>query len=923
MKDLPSGTVTFLFTDIEGSTKLAQSLGDNWESVRARHHNILRSAIESNNGYIFQIVGDAFCGSFHTAGDAVRAAAEAQIAFHNEHWGETPLKVRMGINTGTAQAGIDTDHSGGYKGYTTMARVQRLMSAGHGGQVLISHATEELTRFDLPDNVNLRDMGEHRLKDLIHPEHIHQLAISELNADFPPLKTLDNHRHNLPVQLTSFIGREKEIVDISQNILTNHLVTLTGIGGTGKTRLALQVAADMIEEFPDGVWFIELESITEPDMIPQTILAAMGIPEQTGTSNIQFLIEYLQNRKLLLILDNCEHLVDACAKLTQKLVKDAAHIRIISTSREALSIQGELIWQVLSLSLPDPKQISAPEEFEQFEAVQLFVERASLVQPQFQLTKGNASDVARICSRLDGIPLAIELAAARARSMGVDEIAKRLEDRFRLLMGGNRTGIERHQTLRATLAWSYNLLSDEEKHLFYRLSVFSGGWTLEAAEQVCSKEGDDFDILDTLTRLVEKSLANLDGSRYHMLDTTRQFALEKLLETDDGPAMHDKHAAYFLEFARRANRHFHGSDQVEWKERFEKEVDNFRTAIEWQFAEENTEAVLNLLYSLCSLRAERGWRRFSNEMEAWFNRILTLPNVYDHPALYAGILNYLGGQYRSSPNITKNIALLEEAREIWDKLGGEGELGLADTLRILGEITIFNEDDISIAQSLIERSYELYQNHDDRLGIAWSIHHFGNLALVQDRFEEAEKQYTTSLAIFQELGDQYGMAFALASLGELNRVIGDYDRASKFWERNLEIFRKTHNRPVFIYPLSALAWVSLRKGDHDRAGDFFRESLGLSDEYGNWNMMIYCISGIASVLGSRGKLEQAAKLFSAVDTLHEEMGKFEPADQKDYDYYVNVVREQLDKSEFEKAWTEGCTMTLDQAAGYALEQLDE
>jgi predicted ATPase/class 3 adenylate cyclase len=917
MSSLPSGTVTFLFTDIEGSTKLAQSNADEWESLRARHHAILRSAIETNNGYVFQIIGDAFCASFHTAGDAVRAAAQAQIDFYNKDWGESPVKVRMGINTGTAQASIDIDHSGGYKGYTAMARVQRLMSAGHGGQVLISLATEELIRDDLPDNITLLDMGECRLKDLIHPEHIYQLVITGLPSDFPPPKTLDANRHNLPIQLTSFIGREKEIIEISQNIRRNRIVTLTGIGGTGKTRLALQVAAEKIDEFPDGVWFIELASITEPEIIPQTILAALGVPEQTGRTGLQFLTEYLQRKKLLLIFDNCEHLIDACAKLVQKLVRDAINIKVITTSHEALDIQGELIWQVHSLSLPDAGKASVTDEVEKYEAVQLFIERAILVQPQFQLTKENASSVARICSRLDGIPLAIELAAARVRSMNVEEIAKRLEDRFRLLMGGNRSGLERHQTLRATIAWSYNLLTNDEKLLLCRLSVFSGGWTLEAAEQVCGDERSEFDVLDILTRLVEKSLVNLDGSRYHMLETTRQFALEKLLESDHGPILHDNHTAYFLEFARRGYKYFNGPNHVEWMEKFEKEMDNFRTAIEWQFAEQNTKIVLDLLDTLCSGGA---WRGFSNEMESWFKNIITLPNVNDYPAPYAGILNFMG---RRSVNITKNIAYLEEAQEIWSKLGKEGELGLAGTLQTLGAITLYNEDETSIPQSLLERSYELYQDHDNKRGIAWSTHHFGSLATVQGRFEEAEKQYTNSLAKFQELGDKGGMAFALSSLGDLMRVVGDYDRASQYWEQNLEIFREIINRHGLIYSLSGLGWVSLRKGEHGKAKDLFVEALSLSTEYGNKPMVIYCISGLAGFLGSIGKPKQAAKLLSAAKALREEMGKLEPADQKDFDHFLKVVREQLDESAFEKALTTGRTMSIEQATEYALDQINE
>ena len=406
-----------------------------------------------------------------------------------------------------------------------------------------------------------------------------------------------------------------------------------------------------------------------------------------------------------------------------------------------------------------------------------------------------------------------------------------------------------------------------------------------------------------------------------MLDTTRQFALEKLLETDDGPAMHDKHAAYFLEFARRANKHM--ELPIKQMERFEKEVDNFRAAIEWQIAEQNTEAALHLLNSLGSVRAGPLWRGFFHEMEVWYNKVRTLPNVSDHPASYAGILNFLGRQFRSSENISKTRSYLEEAQELWIKLGSEGESGLADALRNLGEISLYNEDDTSTAQSFIEQSYQLYQKHNDKPGLAWSLLQFGNLAVQHGHFDEAERHYTTSLTRFQDLGHQGGTAFAFGTLGELMRIIGDYDRASQFWEQNLEIFRETNNRPGLPYSLTGLAWASLRKGKHNKAKKLFMEALALSDEHGIKPMVVYSIAGLAGVLGSTGKPQQAAKLFSAVDTLHEEMGKFEPADQKDIDHYLKVARDQLDKSAFKNAWDEGRRMTIEKAMEYALEQLDE
>src|SRR5687768_15276905 len=367
-----------------------------------------------------------------------------------------------------------------------MSRVQRLMSAGHGGQVLISAATQELLLEDLPEKVSLRDLGERRLKDLIRPEHIYQLVIPGLPLEFPPLKTLDFYRHNLPVQLTSFIGREKEMEEGRQAILTHRLVTLTGVGGTGKTRLSLQIAADVLDQFQDGVWFVELAPISDPNLVPQAIFSCLGIPEQPGQTILQLLLDYLRAKKLLLVLDNCEHLIAACAELVDTLLGKAPAVKIIATSREALGVSGEMIWHVPSLSLPDARQVPTIAELSQYEAVQLFIERAMLVQSHFQITNANAPAVALICFRLDGIPLAIELAAARVKGLSAEQIASRLDDRFRLLTGGSRTALPRQQTLQATMDWSYELLSEAERALLCRLSVFAGGWTLEAAEGVCS-----------------------------------------------------------------------------------------------------------------------------------------------------------------------------------------------------------------------------------------------------------------------------------------------------------------------------------------------------------------------------------------------------------------------------------------------------
>ncbi len=448
MPSNPTGTVTFLFSDIEGSTKLAREYPESWETLRSRHHEILRQAIESNHGYVFQVVGDAFCAAFHTAGDAIRSAIRCQLNMNQEDWGETALKVRVGIHTGKAEI----QEGGDYHGYLTMSRVQRLMSAAHGGQVLLSLATQELVCDDLPDGVTLRDMGQRRLKDLVRPEHIYQLIIADLPVDFPPIKTLDIYPHNLPAQMTSFIGREKEMAEVKQALDKHRLVTLTGSGGTGKTRLSLQVAADLLDQFPDGVWFIELAPLTNPDLIPQTILYIFGVAEQQDQSTLQSLIDTIREKKLLIILDNCEHLIEASAKVAYTLLNSAQRLTILASSREALSVKGEMVWYVPSLAFPDIKRLPNIEQLSHYEAVRLFMDRAILVQPHFHMTNDNAFVIAQICVRLDGIPLAIELAAARVKSLSVDQIAARLDDRFRLLTGGSRTALPRQQTLRAAMA---------------------------------------------------------------------------------------------------------------------------------------------------------------------------------------------------------------------------------------------------------------------------------------------------------------------------------------------------------------------------------------------------------------------------------------------------------------------------------------
>ena len=868
----PTGTVTFLFTDIEGSTRLAREYPEKWEMVRARHHEILREAIEQNHGLVFQIIGDAFCTAFHTAGDALRAAIKSQLDLYAEQWGDAPVKARMGLHTGKAEF----QENGEYHGYLAMSRVQRLMSAGHGGQVLVSAATQELLLEDFPVEVSLRDLGERRLKDLIHPEHIYQLVCADLPAEFPPLKTLDAYRHNLPTQLNTFIGREKEITEIKQAILNHRLVTLTGIGGTGKTRISLQVAAELVDQFPQGVWFVGLAPLADAELVPQTILSALEVPEQPGRTHLQVLLEYLAEKKLLLVLDNCEHLIEACAKVVEKVASHAKELKVLSTSREALGIPGEVVWHVPSLSMPDVKQLPSMEQLSQYEAVQLFIERAMLVQPHFQVTNENAPAVAQICFRLDGIPLAIELAAARVRAMSVEQIAKRLDDRFRLLTGGSRTAIERQQTLRATIDWSYNLLTGEEKLLFSRLAIFVGGWVLEAAEQVCAQEAGGLDVLDLMTRLMDKSLVILNGTRYHMLETTRQYAREKLSDSSESEEMQSRHLDFFMKLAEKAETNLHGAAQAIWLERLEIEQDNLRMALRWGLES----------------RAEAGLRLASAMWLFWF--------------MHAHFI---------------------EGRQWYDEalsVGGDASSLLRIRLLTGAASNSMGRGDYEETRVLSEQGLALSREQENEWGIAMSLHHLGGAAMVQGDHSHAQKLLEEGLDLARRTGNWAVAGYLLEDLGNLALTQGDYQHAYAFYEETLALERKHENKWSSCYTLGSLAYIANEQNNYSQAKALFKQAIILTREFGDKRQLSFLLGMLGRVSLSQGKPERAARLISSGEALAEAIGiSFQSEDRAEYIHTMATLSAQLGKATFEALQVEGRTMSIEQATAFALEESDE
>ena len=901
-QNLPSGTVTFLFTDIEGSTKLSQQYPDAMPALLARHHEILSGCIKTHGGYAFQLVGDSFAVAFHSAIDALNAALAAQQSLQVEAWSPAPIKVRMGIHTGTVHLN-DASAPTVYSGYATIALTQRIMSAGHGGQILLSSVTRELVRDALPADSELQDLGEKRLKDSLHPEHIYQLNIAGLPSSFPPLKALDSFVNNLPAQLTTFIGREEEIAEIKKALESHRLVTLTGPGGIGKTRLSLQVAAHVLETFPDGVWFVELAPLTDPDLIPQTIHTTLGLVEPLGKNILQMLIDYLRQKKTLLILDNCEHLVEACAQLTHTLLGQSSSLKILASSREALGVEGEVAWHVPSLSLPDREKILELDDLTKYESIHLFIDRASLANPHFLLTEDHAPAITQICYRLDGIPLAIELAAARLRGLSVEQIASRLDDRFHLLTSGARTVLPRHQTLHALIDWSHDLLSESERGLLRCLSVFAGGWTLEAAESICAGEGLESDqILDVLLRLVDKSLvvAETQGTepRYHLLETIRQYAREKLWAAGEGELMRQRHLAYFVDLAERAEPNLRAFDMIIWLDRLEDELENMRLALEYAL-ESDIEAQLRLANALlwfCHIRGHR------NEGIAWWERGLSIETAErgDRPltlrrALLRGkALNAIGLEIMLCFDFARAKTYLEESLALFGELGAAGKQGRAYALTWLAgddsqsrsiqeqNLTVFREigDKFSAGDCLMflhqearnnndyERAITLAEEHlalrreiGDHDGAATALFQLGHVAFLQHDFRRAVLLLEEGLSLFRAVGNKWALGVGLSNLGDVFLWQRNYEQATEIYEEALAFARDISDSFLIAfnaYNLGAIAWF---QGDYTRADQIMAESLAVFRDYHQDWLTASCIHTLGEIALAQGDEQRAMQWY--------------------------------------------------------------
>ena len=914
---LPTGIVTFLFTDIEGSTKLWERQPDAMRHALARHDGLLRAAIGRHGGHVFKTIGDAFCAAFATAPDALAAARDAQQELGAAPWEtDAPLRVRMALYAGAAE-----NRDGDYFGQP-LNRTARLLSAGHGGQVLLSLTTQELTRDDLPPTADLVDLGEHRLKDLGRPERIFQLLAPGLARDFPPLRSLNNPSllNNLPQQISSFIGRADEIAQVETLLGKTRLLTLTGMGGTGKTRLALQAAANMLNEEGDGVWLVELAPLADPALVPQAVAQALGIREEAGTPMGRTLVQALREKRLLLVLDNCEHVLDACASLVSDLLRACPQVHVLASSREALGIAGEQTFRVPSLSLPSPTRPQTAGEVVGYEAVRLFAERACQVQPSFTITDENAPAVVAVCRRLDGIPLALELAAARVRSLAVEEINTRLGSRFRLLTGGPRTALPRQQTLRALIDWSYDLLLAPEKTVLARLSVFAGDWSLESAEAVCAgDEVEEWEVLDLVTALADKSLLVVEQReermRYRLLETVRQYAADRLLESGGSAAARGRHRAHFLGLAEEADAGTRGPEQGAWLDRLETEHDNLRAALDWCREDaEGAEAGLRLAKAMYRFWRVRGYLAEGRERLA---EAVGHPGAREYPLKRASALRFASGLEQVQGNLSTARTLAEEALALFEST--EDARGGAGVLLTLGNVALM-QGDLTGAQAYYERGLPLYRRFGERDGIARALTNLGVVMQAQGDLTGAVTVCEESLAFFRERGDSESAARVLGSLGEIAYTRGEDAEARMRLEEALTLFHQIGARNgTLVGYLCLLGAVSLRQGRMAEARTRMAEGLTLAGEIGDGWYRVDALEAWAKLCLAANQAARAARLLGAAAQTRRTLGMpKDDASRAALEADIQAAKDALGEPAFGAAWAEGERLDWEQAMKRAL-----
>jgi predicted ATPase/class 3 adenylate cyclase len=864
--ELPTGTVTFLFTDVEGSTRLLDDLGDRYAAVLAQHRLVSKDAIERHGGVVVDVQGDALFAAFQRATDAVAAAEEAQVAL------EVP--VRMGIHTG--EPGL-TDE--GYIGID-VHRAARICSAAHGGQVVVSETTQKLVE------APLRSLGEHRLKDLGQPITLFQLG----EGEFPRLRSLN--QTNFPVQPTPLVGRDRELAALLSLVRDSRLVTLTGPGGSGKTRLALQVGAELEDQLSDGVFFVALAPITDPALVISTIAKTLGLREAEGEAIDETLQRYLADKELLLLLDNFEQLPEATPAVAAVLAA-APGLKALVTSRAPLRLSGEREYAVPPLSTED--------------AVALFTDRAQSVHAEFRLTDENETAVTDICIRLDGLPLAIELAAVRVKLLAPQALLTRLEQRLPILTGGPRDAPARQQTLRAAIDWSYALLDKHDRTVFCQLGVFAGGCAVNTAEEVCGAT------LDDLASLVDKNLLRrAEGAggdpRVSMLQTIREYALEQLNAREEADELRRRHAEHYLGLAETSEPEILRADQALWLERLQYELDNFRAALRWSLDQDEVELALRLIGSL-----RRAWvaRGYLGETRSWLETALSRGKEVES-RVRAKALYGLGRVALVQADYEYAVPRLEQSTELFRKL--DDAEGLVYSLADIGWIETARGS-LDRARQLADESVAIARRSGDETLIAAAVHSLACTTLEHGQHARAKELFEESLALRRSLGDKRNVASSLGYLGLVALLEGDYDNATTSLERSLALGRELENRLIVSSALANLALASLLRGEPKPAASLARESLDLSRELGDKRTIVECLHVLADVAATAEQFSRAATLTGAAEALHDAISAPPSVAER-------LTGEQPAGQEAEEPWQRGRAMDLEQAVAFGLATTD-
>ena len=862
-----SKACTFLFTDIEGSTRLWEQEPERMQPALARHDAIAKAAVNEHRGTVVKTTGDGIHAVFDDAADALAAVLQLQHALSDPAATHgIALHVRCGLHLGVEER-RDNDFYG-----RAVNRAARIMSAAHGGQVLLSQVVAEQVRERLPEGVTLRDLGSVRLRDLTGPERVYQVVHPQLRTDFPALRSLEATPNNLAQQLNSFIGRERELSEVGQLLEANRLVTLLGVGGIGKTRLSVQLAADVMDDYPDGVWFVDLAPLTDAQLVPQALASVLGVKEEAGRTVIEALLKFVRERQLLVILDNCEHLIEACAELAKQLLQAGPRLTILASSREVLRVTGESVYQVPALSAPAPTKKLALKALTHHDAVRLFIDRATAAQPAFRVNQRSAAAMVEICHRLDGIPLAIELAAARTRALSAEAIATRLHDRFRLLGGADRTHLPRQQTLRALIDWSYDLLTEQERALFRRLAVFAGGWALEAAEAVgAGGDIDQSDVLDLLMRLVEKSLVVMEaeGGRYRLLETVRQYAQERLDEAGEAFSTRTRHLSHYLAIGEQARPELDGRDQGAWLARLDLEGENLLAAHSWgDHAEDGAALGLRLIFALRPYWLSRG--------------LLTLGHQVTMEALA-----------RSGAH-ERNLARLR---------------GLFDAGQICYFMGRYAE-----AQRYLEESLAIAREIGDTSWIASTLQPLGMVCLGEGQFGEARNHLEEALALARELGDKRELAAASNALAQLHRMEGRLDAAESLYQDVVALARELHDQESTAIGLLNLAMVAVGRASAAGARTMLLEVLTIAEDIGSKPAQQSAMEVCTSLAALSEDWEHAALFFGAAEAQTAQTGlQRDPADEAFLAPFVARAKQGLGPQVFSASEAAGRRLPPDEA----------